>query len=319
MKRNTKRLPALLLAIVLCLSLLPATAGALEISGADWEFDLADMTKPTLIIKSDEGMDDWIENGGSYRSIVLAVDLADGITKIPYHAFYKCSQLTTVEIPASVTEMGKNDVFEGCTSLTEITVAEGNQNFFVEDGVLYGYAKDDDGNKIGDKFIALICPPGKSGEVTLKDGTVEIGGSAFEGCTKLTGVTLNEGLTRIGSNAFGGCSSLQNVTLPASLTSLGNGVFNGCVGLTSLAVADGNADYSAEDGVLYDKGQTELLLYPAAKSDADFTIPDSVASIADNAFKGACYLQTVTAGNLTSIESSAFMNCESLTSWRQRV
>lgn len=315
MKRNTKRLPALLLAVILCLSLLPVTALALEISGEGWKFDLTDTSKPTLIIESDEGMDDWIANGGSYRSIVLAVELSEGITEIPYHAFYKCSSLTTVEIPASVTEMGKNDVFEGCTSLTSITVADGNDNFFVEDGVLYGYEVDDDGNKIDDEFIALICPPGKSGSVTLKDGTVEIGGSAFKGCTQLTGVTLNEGLTRIGSNAFGGCTSLQNVTLPASLTSLGNGVFDNCAGLTSLAVADENTDYSAQGGVLYDKGQTELLLYPAAKSDADFTVPNSVTYIDSYAFQGARYLKNVTAGNLTSIESSAFMNCESLTSF----
>ena len=181
--------------------------------------------------------------------------------------------------------------------------------------VLYGYAKDDDGNKIDDEFIALICPPGMSGSVTLKAGTVEIESSAFEGCTKLTGVTLNEGLTRIGSNAFGGCTSLQNVTLPASLTSLGNGVFDGCSGLTSLNVADGNTEFSAQDGVLYDIGKTELLLYPAAKPDETFAIPDSVTYIDSYAFQGARYLKNVTAGDLTSIESSAFMNCESLTSF----
>ena len=75
MKRNIKRLPALLLAVILCLSLLPGTALALEISGEGWEFDLTDMSKPTLLIKSDDGMPDWIANGGSYRGIVLAVEL----------------------------------------------------------------------------------------------------------------------------------------------------------------------------------------------------------------------------------------------------
>ena len=101
MKRNTKRLPALLLAFILCLSLLPVTALALEISGKGWKFDLTDTSKPTLIIESDDGMDDWIANGSAYRGIVLAAELAEGITKIPYHAFYKCSQLTTMYLRAA--------------------------------------------------------------------------------------------------------------------------------------------------------------------------------------------------------------------------
>ena len=314
MKRTTRRLLSLLMAVVLCLGLTPVTAWAEDIVIGDSGYWRIDDTC-TLYIDNDEGVADWISEDGMFGGLVLEVELAEGITKVPYHAFYKCTNLTAVEIPASVSEMGKNDVFEGCTNLTTITVATGNDNFFVEDGVLYGYEKDNDGNKIDGKFIALICPPGKSGSVTLKDGTVEIGGSAFKGCTKLTDVTLNGGLTRIGSNAFGGCSSLQTVTLPASLTSLGNGVFDNCAGLTTLNVANGNAEFSSENGVLYDIAKTELLLYPMAKPDTDFTIPDSVASIADNAFKGACYLQTVTAGNLTSIESSAFMNCEALTSF----
>ena len=305
MKRTTRRLLSLLMAVVLCLGLTPVTALALEISGEGWKFDLTDMSKPTLIIESDEGMDDWIANGSAYRGIVLAVDLADGITEIPYHAFYNCSQLTTVEIPASVTEMGKNDVFEGCKNLTTITVAAGNSTFTAQDGILYSE----------DKTDVLICPPGKSGDVTLPATVTRIAGSAFKSCAGITSVTLHEEITKIENVAFEGCDSLTTLTLPASLNSLGNGAFDNCAGLTSLNVADENGKFSSEVGVLYNKAKTELLLYPMAKPDTDFTIPDSVASIADNAFKGARYLQTVTAGDLTSIESSAFMNCESLTSF----
>ena len=304
MKRNTKRLPALLLAVILCLSLLPATALADDIVIGDtneWRID----DTYTLYIDSDTGMEDWIHENGMFGGLVAAVELSEGITKIPYQAFYKCSQLTTVEIPASVIEMGKNDVFEGCKNLTEITVAAGNSTFTAQDGILYN----------ADKTDVLICPPGKSGAVTLPITVTRIAGSAFKDCAKLTGVTLHEGITRIENVVFEGCDSLTEVTLPASLTHLGNGAFNNCAGLTSLNVTAGNVDFSSQGGVLYDKDKTELLLYPMAKSDTDFTIPDSVTSIASYAFKGARYLENVTAGDLTSIESSAFMNCESLTSF----
>ena len=304
MKRNRKRLPAFLLAVMLCLSLLPVTAGAADIVVGDteeWRID----DQLTLHIDNDTGMEDWISENGKYGGLVAAVELAEGITKIPYHAFYKCSQLTTVEIPASVTEMGENDVFEGCKNLTSITVADGNTSFTVEDGILYN----------ADKTAVLICPPGKSGDVTLPNTVTRIAGSAFKGCAKLTGVTLHEGISSIENVVFDGCNGLTTLTLPASLTSLGNGAFDNCAGLTSLNVADENGRFSSEDGVLYNKAKTELLLYPMARPDESLVVPNSVTSIADNAFKGARYLQTVTAGDLTSIESSAFMNCESLTSF----
>ena len=57
MKRNTKRLPALLLAILLCLNLLPGTAWATDIVIGDTEEWRIDDTY-TLHIDSDTGMTD---------------------------------------------------------------------------------------------------------------------------------------------------------------------------------------------------------------------------------------------------------------------
>lgn len=301
MKRNTKRLPALLLAIILCLGLLPGTALA-DFGGEEQGWTLTATEPCKLTITSDTGMINWAKGSSTYGPFVSAVELKEGITNIPNRGFYKCSILTTIEIPASVTTIGSG-VFGKCTGLTSITVAEGNANFTADGGILY--------NK--DKTELLICPQGMSGAVTIPDSVTKISNSAFAGCTKITGVTIPEDVTTIGDAAFEGCTGLTTVTLPAALTSLGDGVFQGCTGLTSLSVTSGNTAYSAQDGVLYNSDKTTLLLYPAEKQDTTFSIPASVTAIEDNAFSNNSHLQTVSASALTSVGDGAFLNCTSLT------
>ena len=301
MKRNLKRLPALLLAILLCLSLLPGAALA-DYGGEEQGWTLTATAPCRLSIINDNGMVNWAKVSSTYGPFVSTVEMSDGIATIPDRAFYKCSILETIEIPASVTTIGSG-VFVRCTGLTSITVAEGNQHFTAEGGILY--------NK--DKTELLICPQGISGDVTIPNSVTKISSSAFAGCTKITGVTIPEDVTTIGDAAFEGCTGLTTVALPASLTSLGDGVFQDCTGLTSLSVDSGNTAYSAENGVLYDGSKTTLMLYPAKKQDTTFAIPDSVTTIKDNAFSENSHLQTVSAGALTSVGDGAFLNCTSLT------
>lgn len=301
MKRNIKRLLSVLLTMTLCLSLLPGTA--LADFGSEeqgWTLTAAEPCK--LTITSDTGMSNWAKVSSTYGPFVSTVKMSDDIATIPDRAFYKCSILETIEIPASVTTIGSG-VFVRCTGLTSITVADGNQHFTAEDGILY--------NK--DKTELLICPQGISGDVTIPNSVTKISSSAFSGCTQLTNVTIPENVTTIGDAAFEGCTGLTTVALPASLTSLGDGVFQGCTGLTSLSVTSGNTAYSAENGVLYDGSKTTLVLYPAEKQDTTFAIPDSVTTIKDNAFSENSYLQTVSANALTSVGDGAFLNCTSLT------
>ena len=46
------------------------------------------------------------------------------VTKIGEEAFYKCYNLTSINIPESVTEIGDN-AFSGCSSLTEVRIPKG--------------------------------------------------------------------------------------------------------------------------------------------------------------------------------------------------
>ena len=71
----------------------------------------------------------------------------------------------------------------------------------------------------------------------------------------------------------------------------------------------------SEDGVLFNKDKTELICYPAKKSDTSYTIPDSIFYIGDSAFYGCTSLTSITIpGSVTNIGLYAFCGCTSLTS-----
>jgi hypothetical protein len=83
----------------------------------------------------------------------------------------------------------------------------------------------------------------------------------------------------------------------------------------TIIVAENNAAYSSENGVLFDKTKTTLIQYPARKSDVSYVIPNSVESIGERAFTYCESLTEVTIPNsVTGIGEYAFDHCTSLTS-----
>ncbi|MGM9947391.1 leucine-rich repeat domain-containing protein [Floccifex sp.] len=129
-------------------------------------------------------------------------------------------------------------------------------------------------------------------------------------CSNLSNVTIENGVGSIGNAAFQSCTSLTKITIPASVTFIDSTAFNGCTSLTNIQVDVNNINYSSQDGILFNKNQTELIRYPQGKAVASYTIPDTVTSIGYCAFFRCDKLTNITIPNsVTSIGIVAFGSC----------
>ena len=151
-------------------------------------------------------------------------------------------------------------------------------------------------------------------EGKLSNNLIAIGFSAFYGCTSLSSITLPDSLNYIGSYAFQD-SGIGNITIPDLVEYIGEGAFAGCKNITEFEAYCRN--YEAEDGVLYamsnDSSKRVLFAYPAGKADREFTIQDDVINIDSNAFYGTVNLERINLSrNFASIPEDAFSGCHSL-------
>jgi len=257
---------------------------------------------------------------------LTSVTIGTGVTSIGGSAFEGCTGLTSVTIGTGVTSIGDN-AFGGCTGLTQFIVDGSNPSYSSQDGVVFDK----------EKTTIIQFPLGKTGtytipgsvtsigyyafmgctgltSVNIPNSVTSIGDEAFSECTGLTSVTIGTGVTSIGDKAFDGCTDLISVTIPNSVTSIGDCAFNGCTGLISINVVGDNTEYASDNGVLFNKTQTELIQYPCGKTGA-YTIPTSVTSIGGLAFYGCAELTFVNIPNsVTSIGDEAFIECTGLTS-----
>ena len=244
---------------------------------------------------------------------LTGVTIPDSVTSIGGSAFYGCTSLTSVTIPDSVTSIG-GSAFGNCKSLTNMTIPDSvtliGNGAFLGCTSLTSVTIPDSVTSIGERAFSE-CTSLTS--VTIPDSVTSIGEGAFYDCSSLTSVTIPDSVTSIGDYAFYGCESLTSVTIPDSVTSIGNGAFASCTSLTGIWVAEGNNDYSSDaSGVLFNKDKITLVQCPGTFR--EYTIPDSVTSIGEQAFMGCSSLTSVTIpDSVTSIGAWAFRDCTSLT------
>ncbi len=68
----------------------------------------------------------------------------------------------------------------------------------------------------------------------------------------------------------------------------------------------------SKDGVIYSADMTNLIAYPAGRTDESFTVPEGVEVIASGAFAFNEHLKTIALGSVREIGERAFLNCTAL-------
>ena len=300
-------------------------------------------------------------------SNLMSMDISDSVTSIESYAFNDCTSLTSVTIPDSVTKIG-NGAFSSCTGLTSVSIGNGVTSFgdfvFFDCKGLTSVTIPDSVTSIGNNAFSSCT--GLT-IVIIPDSIMSIGDGAFSFCNSLKSVcytgteeqwnaiqnnsevkpssyncklesgivynqtkttiltvydntitqeTIPNNVTSIGNNAFIGCKDLTTITIPDSVTSIGSSAFSGCTGLNKVNISNIAKWCAIQFG---DSSANPLYyahhLYVNGKEVTELTIPGGVTSIGSSTFSGCTSLTTVTIpNNVTGIGGGAFSGCTGLTS-----
>lgn len=248
---------------------------------------------------------------------VTIPDTLDGypVTSIGSNAFYGCSSLTNITIPDSVTSIGEG-AFSYCRGLETVNIGKGVTS--IGKSAFSGCTKLTSIN-IPNSVTSIAnnafhnCSSLTS--IAISYGVTSIGDYAFYNCSSLISITIPNSVTSIGKKAFTRCTKLTSITIPDSVTSIGSYAFDFTNDLTSINVDENNTEYSSINGVLFNKDRNTLIKYPEGKTDSEYTIPNSVTNIGDQAFSYCNNLTSITiSDSVASIDYQAFYSCTNLTS-----
>ena len=134
--------------------------------------------------------------------------------KIQNQVFSNCYQLREVNIGEKVNAI--NPIFSLGNYNINLKIDENNENYTIENGVLY--------NKSKDTIITVMKQI--NGKFNLEDSVKIVGEKSFYAQTKMTEINLNK-VVKIQDNPFWNCSGIKIIEVPSTITEIDKNAFQG--------------------------------------------------------------------------------------------
>ena len=232
------------------------------------------------------------EYSGSDTDVIIPSEI-DGYKVVAIDELYyseNTDKIKSFTIPEGVSYI-KDYVFKNYDNLENIFVNAQNEDYCDIDGVLFSLNYETKA-----PYSLIVYPRAKSN----------------------TTYQIPEGINNLEFAAFYECSNLINLNVPKSIESFPVvGWWNEKCweysNIENINVSSENETYSSVDGVLFNKDKTELILYPAGKRQANYSIPETVNEISEGAFYTANNLKSIEIpDSVVSISEEAFDYAENL-------
>ncbi len=184
-----------------------------------------------------------IGDGVFAYSDITSVRIPGSVTEIGENAFFRCRQLTDAVIAEGVEKIGES-AFEG-TALTEITLPDSLTD--IGRGVFDNTSIKKLTIPRGLKDIFNLLNENESieeVEILSEIDSVEI--AIFRDCKALRRVKLPDSVKIIESNAFNGCRNLSDFEIPSGVYEIGPAAFQFCRSLTSVKIPEGVSEISSD-------------------------------------------------------------------------
>jgi hypothetical protein len=237
----------------------------------------ADVVIPNIVTKIGNDGNGWGKGAFQGCSQLKSVVMPNSVTEIDTNAFSGCKNLKSIIIPYGVTRIGDN-AFYGCSGLTSVAIP----NSVTEIGA-----------SAFTECKSLI-------EVTLPNKLTVIRGGTFQTCTSLVSVRIPSGVNRILDFAFGWCSSLKNIALPNGLVELGGRAFSNCTSLTQITLP----------GSLTNIGDQ---IFDGCANITEITIPGGIKEVASFHIGSCANLHTVIfCSGVGEVNASALVGCPAI-------